>query len=107
VFHAGDGNIHPILLYDERDADEVERVLEAGGEILAACVELGGSITGEHGVGVEKVYQMPLLFGPEDMLVMTRLRAVFNPENLCNPHKIFPTPGACVDVRVPRRQVSL
>jgi glycolate oxidase len=107
VFHAGDGNIHPIILYDERNQDEVERVLKAGAEILQACVELGGSITGEHGIGVEKMHQLPLIFSPEDLMVMSQLRSVFNPDNLCNPHKIFPTPGACVDVRTPKRQVPL
>jgi glycolate oxidase len=105
VFHAGDGNIHPIVLYDERDADEVRRVIAAGREILRACIELGGSITGEHGVGVEKIGELPLLFGPQDLLAMQQLRAVFDPERRCNPGKIFPTPGACVEVSKPRKQV--
>jgi len=105
VFHAGDGNIHPIILYDERDDDEVRRVIAAGHEILCACVELGGSITGEHGVGVEKIAELPLIFSPQDLLVMQQLRAVFDPERRCNPGKIFPTPGACVEVRRPRKQV--
>ena len=107
VFHAGDGNIHPIILYDERDADEVRRVVAAGHEILRACVELGGSITGEHGIGVEKIGELPLLFGPQDLLVMQQLRGVFDPEQRCNPGKIFPTPGACVEVSRPRRQVPV
>ena len=107
VFHAGDGNIHPILLYDERDPDEVQRVIAAGQEILRACVGLGGSITGEHGIGVEKIGELPLLFGPQDLLVMQQLRAVFDPEHRCNPGKIFPTPGACVEVSRPRRQVPV
>ncbi len=107
VFHAGDGNIHPILLYDERNADETERVVKAGQEILQACVDLGGSLTGEHGIGVEKMGQMPLIFSPEDLLVMSQIRSVFNPDNLCNPHKIIPTPHGCIDVRTPRRQVPL
>jgi glycolate oxidase len=108
VFHAGDGNIHPILLYDERDPDEVRRVLAAGAEILEACVALGGSITGEHGIGIEKVGQMPLIFSPEDLVAMQQVRAVFDPGRRCNPNKIFPTPGtACIDVRVPRRQAPL
>jgi glycolate oxidase len=107
VFHAGDGNIHPILLYDERDSDEVRRVVMAGREILEACVALGGSITGEHGIGVEKIGEMPLLFGPEDLMVMRRLRAVFDPDQRCNPGKIFPTPGGCVEVTRPRRQVPV
>ena len=107
VFHAGDGNIHPILLYDERDADEVRRVIAAGHEILRACVDLGGSITGEHGIGVEKIAELPLIFGPQDLLVMQQLRAVFDPDRRCNPGKIFPTPGACVEVSKPRRQVPV
>jgi glycolate oxidase len=107
VFHAGDGNIHPILLYDERDADEVRRVIAAGHEILRACVDLGGSITGEHGIGVEKIAELPLIFTPQDLLVMQQLRAVFDPDQRCNPGKIFPTPGGCVEVSVPRRQVPL
>ncbi len=110
VFHAGDGNIHPIMLFDERDADEVSRVLAAGKEILEACVELGGSVTGEHGIGVEKIEQMPLLFSPVDLRVMSELRLVFDAQRRCNPGKIFPTPGACVEtvkVGMPRRQVPL
>ncbi len=107
VMHAGDGNIHPILLYDERDADEVQRVIAAGREILRACVDLGGSITGEHGIGVEKIQELPLLFSPHDLLVMQQLRAAFDPESRCNPGKIFPTPGGCVEVSRPRRQVPL
>lgn len=107
VFHAGDGNIHPILMYDERNADEAERVVKAGQEILKACVDLGGSLTGEHGIGIEKRDQMPLIFSPEDLLVMSDIRSVFNPDNRCNPHKIIPTPGGCIDVRTPRRQVPL
>src|SRR6266700_4356902 len=107
VFHAGDGNIHPILLFDERDRDEVARVLAAGREILEACVALGGSITGEHGIGVEKMAQMPLLFGPDDLAAMVRLRAVFDPEGRANPHKIFPDAKVCVETRAPRRQAAM
>lgn len=107
VFHAGDGNIHPILLYDERDADEVRRVVQAGREILEACIDLGGSVTGEHGIGVEKMEQMPLLFSPHDLLVMQQLRAVFDPLQRCNPGKIFPNPGGCIETTLPRRQVPL
>ena len=107
VFHAGDGNIHPIILFDERDADQVRRVLDAGREILEACVELGGSVTGEHGIGVEKIEQMPLLFTPDDLRVMSQLRRVFDPEQRCNPGKIFPTPGGCVEATRPRRQAAV
>src|SRR5712664_329904 len=107
VFHAGDGNIHPILLFDERDRDEVRRVLAAGREILEACVALGGSLTGEHGIGVEKMAQMPLLFGPDDLAAMVRLRAVFDPGGRANPHKIFPDAKVCVETRAPRRQAAM
>jgi glycolate oxidase len=98
VFHAGDGNLHPILLFDERDPDQVKRVLAASHEILDECIRLGGSVTGEHGIGVEKIDFMPKLFAPEDLAVMLRLRTAFNPDNRCSPHKMFPTAGACSEV---------
>jgi glycolate oxidase len=107
VFHAGDGNIHPILLYDERDADQVRRVIEAGREILRACVAMGGSLTGEHGIGAEKINEMPLMFSPDDLLVMSELRRVFDPAERSNPNKIIPAPGGCVEVAAPRRQAAL
>ncbi len=107
VFHAGDGNIHPILLFDERDRDEVERVLACGREILEACVALGGSVTGEHGIGVEKIAQMPLLFAPDDLRAMYRLRAVFDPDGRANPHKVLPDAKVCVETRTPRRQAAM
>ncbi len=96
VFHAGDGNLHPILLFDERDADQVKRVLEASHEILNECINLGGSVTGEHGIGVEKLDFMPKLFTPDDLQMMIRLRTAFNPNNRCSPNKMLPTAGACV-----------
>ncbi|REK10836.1 MAG: FAD-binding protein [Planctomycetota bacterium] len=95
VFHAGDGNIHPILLFDERDAKQVERVLKASGEILEECIAAGGSVTGEHGIGVEKIDFMRRLFSDEDLAAMTRLREAFNPENRLSPAKMLPTAGAC------------
>jgi glycolate oxidase len=95
VFHAGDGNIHPILLFDERDPDQVKRVLEASHEILEECIACGGSVTGEHGIGVEKIDFMPKLFAPEDLAVMVRLRQAFNPDGCCSPDKMLPTSGAC------------
>jgi glycolate oxidase len=97
VFHAGDGNIHPITLFDERDPDQVRRVLAAGREILEECLKCGGSVTGEHGIGVEKVNFMPKLFSPEDLMMMTRLRSAFNPNGQCSPGKMFPTAGACIE----------
>jgi len=107
VFHAGDGNIHPILLYDERDPEQVTRVLAAGREVLAACIELGGSITGEHGIGVEKMRELAVLFGEDDLALMRAVRAVFDPDLHANPGKIFPTGGGCVEQRMPRRQAAL
>jgi len=107
VFHAGDGNLHPILLYDERDADQVRRVIDAGREILKACVEMGGSLTGEHGIGAEKIHEMPMMFSPDDLLVMGELRRVFDPYERSNPNKVIPAPGGCVEVAAPRRQVAL
>ncbi|HKD70273.1 MAG TPA: FAD-linked oxidase C-terminal domain-containing protein [Candidatus Binataceae bacterium] len=107
VFHAGDGNIHPVILYEERDADETRRAIEAGREILKACVAMGGSLTGEHGIGLEKLHEMPLLFSPDDLRVMAELRSVFDPSNRSNPGKVLPQPGSCVEVAAPRRQVPL
>lgn len=95
VFHAGDGNIHPILLFDERDADQVQRVLHASDEILNKCIDLGGSVTGEHGIGVEKISFMSKLFSPADLDMMGRVRQAFNPTGLCSPMKMLPTAGAC------------
>jgi len=95
VFHAGDGNIHPILLFDERDADQVRRVLDASDEILSKCIDLGGSVTGEHGIGVEKISFMDKLFTSTDLEVMADIRKVFNPAGRCSPGKMLPTAGAC------------
>jgi glycolate oxidase len=97
VFHAGDGNIHPVILFDERDPDQVRRVLAAGSDILTECIRLGGSVTGEHGIGIEKLDFMPKLFRPEDLAFMVRLRSAFNPLNRCSPNKLLPTAGACTE----------
>jgi glycolate oxidase len=101
VFHAGDGNLHPLLLYDERDSDQRERVLQASEEILRVCADVGGSLSGEHGIGIEKREDMPLIFTALDMAAMQKVRTVFNPQNLCNPGKVFPTPGRCVELGPP------
>jgi glycolate oxidase len=106
VFHAGDGNIHPILLFDERDADQVRRVLEASHEILDECIALGGSVTGEHGIGVEKMAFMPRLFGPEDLAAMVALRTTFNPEGRCSPEKMLPGGGGCLERKSPGHHAS-
>ncbi len=97
VFHAGDGNLHPNICFDRRDPDELARVMAAGKEILEACVAVGGVITGEHGVGVEKRDYMYLVFGASDLEAMRRLRDTFNPDGVCNPGKIIPTTRFCVE----------
>jgi FAD/FMN-containing dehydrogenase len=91
VFHAGDGNLHPNICFDRRDPDELARVIRAGQEILEACTAVGGVITGEHGVGIEKRDFLHLVFGPQDLEPMYRLREVFNPDGACNPGKLIPT----------------
>lgn len=103
VFHAGDGNIHPILLFDERDADQVRRVLRASDAILEKCIELGGSVTGEHGIGVEKISLMNKLFTATDLETMARIREVFNPDSLCSPRKMLPTAGGCGSEHIERK----
>jgi glycolate oxidase len=95
IFHAGDGNLHPLILFDVRDPEQTRRTLDAGREILEYCVSVGGSITGEHGVGMEKNELMPMLFTDDDLEVMARLRNAFNPDSLLNPQKIFPTTRSC------------
>ena len=95
VFHAGDGNLHPILLFDERNPDEIKKVMEASGEILEACLDAGGSVTGEHGIGVEKIRYMNKMFRESDLVAMRQLRDAFNPDNLLSPDKMLPTAGAC------------
>jgi glycolate oxidase subunit GlcD len=97
VFHAGDGNLHPNISFDRRDPDELARVLAAGEEILRVCVEAGGVISGEHGIGTEKRDFMGLLFDEDDLDAMRRLRAAFDPDLVCNPGKIFPTTRFCVE----------
>ncbi|NRA07845.1 MAG: FAD-binding protein [Myxococcales bacterium] len=97
VFHAGDGNLHPNISFDRRDADELARVLAAGEEILRTCVAAGGVITGEHGVGSEKRDFMGLVFSEDDLDAMRRLRSVFDPDAVCNPDKVLPTPHFCAE----------
>lgn len=95
VFHAGDGNLHPIILYDNEKPDSKEKVLGLAGEILQLCVKVGGTLSGEHGIGLEKMQFMSLLFSQDELDVMRRLRDVFNPDNLANPGKIFPVRRGC------------
>ncbi len=97
VFHAGDGNLHPNICFDRRDADELARVMKAGEEILEACVAVGGVISGEHGIGIEKRDYLHLVFTEADLEPMYRLRESFNPDGVCNPGKIIPTTRFCVE----------
>lgn len=99
VFHAGDGNLHPLLLYDRGDRKQVAAVIEAGNEILKAAVDLGGTISGEHGIGYEKRDTLTRIFSTEDLATMARVRDVFNPHNALNPEKIFPPGVGCAEVR--------
>ena len=103
VFHAGDGNLHPLICYDEAIAGQAELAADVGAEILTYCVEVGGSITGEHGVGADKATHMPKMFSDIDLDTMQRLRCAFDPSSLCNPGKIFPTPRLCGEVPGPYR----
>jgi glycolate oxidase len=103
VFHAGDGNLHPLVLYDNRIDGQAERAETLAKAILVACVDAGGSITGEHGVGADKACAMPLMFGEDDLAVMLRVRAAFDPNGVANPGKVFPTPRLCGEVPGPYR----
>jgi glycolate oxidase subunit GlcD len=100
VFHAGDGNLHPLVCFDSRDAEQVERVHQAGREIMETCVRAGGTITGEHGVGLDKSDYLPLVFSEDDLRAMLQVRAAFDPTGLCNPGKIIPAPKGCGEARV-------
>src|SRR5438477_9549575 len=103
VFHAGDGNLHPNILYDPRRPGEVARVVTAGGEILKVCADVGGSISGEHGIGLEKMDYMPLIFTEADLHAMRGVREAWNPRGLCNPGKIFPSRKACGEASIAYR----
>ncbi len=92
VFHAGDGNLHPLLLFDSRDTDQLHRVEKAGWEIMEACVRLGGTISGEHGIGLEKQEAMRMIFSEDDFIAQRALKRAFDPDNVLNPGKVIPTP---------------
>jgi glycolate oxidase len=105
VFHAGDGNLHPIICYDDRVLGELERAKEANEELLRACIALGGSVTGEHGVGVDKSKNLPLQYADADLNLMYRLRGVFDPDRIMNPGKLLPSHPACGEGFRPQRPV--
>jgi len=95
VFHAGDGNLHPLICYDDRNPGELERAKRANEEMLRACIALGGSVTGEHGIGVDKTKNLPLQYADADLNFMYRLRSVFDPHGIMNPTKLLPSHPAC------------
>jgi glycolate oxidase subunit GlcD len=98
VFHAGDGNLHPLILFDGRRADQVDKIFGLGEEIMKICVDVGGALSGEHGIGYEKKEFMGLVFSESDLETMARVKAVFNPTGLLNPAKIFPTRRSCTEI---------
>ncbi len=104
VFHAGDGNLHPLVCYDEGVAGQGELAEKVAAEILTYCIDAGGSITGEHGVGADKAHQMPKMFTDSDLDTMQLVRCAFDPTGICNPGKVFPTPRLCGEVPGPYRQ---
>src|SRR3954447_11578008 len=107
VFHAGDGNLHPLVCYDGTDEEQREAAEKLAGEIIAACVDAGGSITGEHGVGVDKKRYMPTMFSEADLDAFQKLRCAFDPDGLANPGKVMPTPRLCGEVPGPYREHPL
>ena len=98
VFHAGDGNLHPLILFDSRFPDQVARIHELGAAIMKLCVDAGGALSGEHGIGIEKKEFMGLIFSDDDLNVMAEVKSVFNPTAMLNPSKIFPTRRACSEI---------
>jgi glycolate oxidase len=107
VFHAGDGNLHPLICYDESVPGQAQHAEAVASEILRYCIEAGGAITGEHGVGADKKAHMPKMFSADDLEMMQRVRCAFDPAGLCNPGKVFPTPRLCGEVPGPYRQHPL
>src|SRR5262249_5686511 len=97
VFHAGDGNLHPAMLFDRRRAGDIERVIEAGTELLGACVAMGGTVSGEHGIGMEKRDALSLVFSAADLAAMAHVRQSFDPRELFNPEKLFPAGASCAE----------
>lgn len=103
VFHAGDGNLHPLICFDSRREGELRRALAAGAEIMRLCLSVGGSITGEHGIGIEKIDFLPLMYSPEDLETMRKVRVAFDSSLRCNPGKLLPTTRSCSETNVSYR----
>ena len=106
IFHAGDGNLHPLVLYDPRDQRQFEQAIAAAENILRMCLELGGALTGEHGVGMEKNELMPLLFSEADFALMRRVHDAYNPDSSLNPGKVFPLSKGCGEIRIKKADGS-
>jgi glycolate oxidase len=106
VFHAGDGNLHPVLLFDDADPEQVARVVDAGEAILALCLREGGSLTGEHGIGTEKCALMHQMFSTNDLDTMKRVKAIFNPADRLNPEKLFPDTRYCYESKKRLRRAA-
>lgn len=106
IFHAGDGNLHPLVLFDARVPGEIEKALAAGSACLQVCADVGGTITGEHGVGIEKREEMRFVFTDREILAQTDIREVFNSKNLLNAGKLFPSPGRCAEVKKELKETS-
>lgn len=107
VFHAGDGNLHPLILYDSNNEIEIQNTFEAGAQILKLCVESGGALSGEHGIGLEKKHLMHTVFSDNDLRNMANIRIGFNPDSLLNPNKILPTPGCCGEVKMVKAKTGV
>jgi len=103
VFHAGDGNLHPLICFDSRRDGELQKALAAGAEIMRLCLSVGGSITGEHGIGIEKIDFIPLMYTPDDLEAMRRVRAAFDSSSRCNPGKLLPATRSCSETYGPYR----
>ncbi|HWR20916.1 MAG TPA: FAD-linked oxidase C-terminal domain-containing protein [Verrucomicrobiae bacterium] len=103
VFHAGDGNLHPLICFDSRREGELQRAIAAGAEIMGLCLSVGGSITGEHGIGMEKIDFVPLMYSPDDLEAMRRVRVAFDPSLRCNPGKLLPATRSCSETNVAYR----
>lgn len=104
VFHAGDGNLHPLVMFDSNKPGDLDKALKAGEEIIRVCAEAGGSLSGEHGIGVEKRDMMCFVFNEADLGIMRRVRQAFDEKGLCNPEKVIPTPGRCGETRIATAQ---
>lgn len=100
VFHAGDGNLHPLVMFDGNRPGDLQKAVKAGEDIIRRCAEEGGSLSGEHGIGVEKRDMMCFIFNEDDLAIMRRVRQAFDQQGLCNPEKVIPTPGRCGETRI-------